>query len=542
MPVQYEYDGKIWNVIRDSYLLGAYGASLEDLPVLHKFVELSGQFLHTMWRRHFGIHTLPLTNPQDAVPLGWLKIAMNSKGKMKIKAKQLVAEMQAIRSNWMMAKRKRPSMELDKIERYNAGTCNLHPMRSMVMDWMRTPEAATYSQKAISEKFNININTIAKWRQAVDREITSKQATELVNETTKDTVTKLAFTQDPSQSPLIAKKEYIPEEEDILTRLRFNRKMFTIKGRLPSDNENEEKWFRKRLEDWEKILSDPRAETLARQLLLKELDLERARTALNETAPVVEGEVNKDFTTLRKLVSELEEEYRLQWDAVDKACPMASQIAAKARITSSLADFIRCYQDYINDGSNDLIDGIFTAHEIQVLMRQSTQCKIPQYRFGWCVAKNLAKVGLWYRDWRPEQTQENKDGYAFVNIKSTGFNYFKTLDEEVKKAINETRVRLGIEFVDLENDGPAGEYPDFLNVEVLNSQYEIPRFPEPTAEINNEPEHNNNSTTPTPEDNSNDGGRPNVQPDASSEADTGDGPGCVSELPTENAVVDTVLH
>lgn len=185
------------------------------------------------------------------------------------------------------------------------------------------------------------------------------------------------------------------QKSDLLKRFRFSERMFQLEGRDDSDSESERDWFCQRIEDWKKLLEQPMAEMLTRQLLLKELDLERIRSKLCTLDPT-----EKEYERLQDILGDKEKEYQEMWDQLNRAFPIAALIAKRAEITGVLSDVIKGIQEYKADANNATLDGLFTFLEIQVLLRQSEQVPEPQYRFGYVTAINEAMQFLWDPKWK----------------------------------------------------------------------------------------------------------------------------------------------
>jgi len=182
---------------------------------------------------------------------------------------------------------------------------------------------------------------------------------------------------------------------ELLKRFRFSERMFQLEGRDETDSESERIWFCQRIEDWKKLLEQPMAEMLTRQLLLKELDLERIRFRLCTLDPT-----EKEYARLQDILGEKEKEYQEMWDQLNHAFPIAALIAKRAEITGVLSDVIKGVQEYKSDANNATLDGLFTFLEIQVLLRQSEQVPEPAYRFGYVTFVNEAMQFLWDQKWQ----------------------------------------------------------------------------------------------------------------------------------------------
>lgn len=94
-----------------------------------------------------------------------------------------------------------------------------------------------------------------------------------------------------------------------------------------------------------------------------------------------------------------------------------------------------------------LVDGIYTATEIQVECRRSVQMPEPRYRAGWVVVMNSAKAGLFDPNWKPPFDERMT----------------ARMDAAWKAAYMEAA--RGEALPDLEADGPGSEYADLKTPE-----------------------------------------------------------------------------
>ena len=115
---------------------------------------------------------------------------------------------------------------------------------------------------------------------------------------------------------------------------------------------------------------------------------------------------------------------------------------SRLNISGMLAEVVKGYQDYYGNGDNTIVDGMFTALEIEIETRRSQQAPTPQYRADLVTFVNAAKAGLWDPKWEPSF----KPGQLAAIQKAWQASY---LTEAEKAALPAP---------DLESDGPEGEW------------------------------------------------------------------------------------
>jgi len=245
-----------------------------------------------------------------------------------------------------------------------------------------------------------------------------------------------AVTVSPEASP---PRELIEEDDRLLHRHGFAESMFNVAGRAPEDRAAEKTWFCARVREWDKLLSDRVAQRLATQALFNEMRLRRSESRLCQL-----DIDSKDYIRYSRMVSELEESYERQLQSLDECAPWFNVTGKQMNVTGAIAELIRGIQEFQSDGSNKILDGVFTALEIQVLLRSSQQVPTPRYRLGWVTYINESKQWLWNRDaqaqFRPTDLQK--------------------LDAGFKEGVRVFTEENGLPVPDLEADGAAGEYED----------------------------------------------------------------------------------
>lgn len=226
------------------------------------------------------------------------------------------------------------------------------------------------------------------------------------------------------------------KETVFLAKHGFEESTFLLTGREAVENRTERDWFGARVEQWDKLLEHPVAGALARQALLNELQLRRADAAI---AKLPFG--GKEYSGYLKIKMSIEETYQHQLEQLDELAPWAGAIRGHMAFRGMASDLIQAIANS-KRGDEALVDGIFTTVELQILTRRSLQAPEPQYRAGLVVYLNAAKAGLWNPDWRSQ----------FTN------GQLKKLDTAWAAAAAAAGDLAGERLVDLEADGPAGEY------------------------------------------------------------------------------------
>lgn len=231
-------------------------------------------------------------------------------------------------------------------------------------------------------------------------------------------------------------------DDEILQRFGFPESMFEVLGRPAAESYAEKIRFAGRVAEWSKMLEHRMAGTLARQALLNSLMLARGEVALLKiNTATMTGE--KDYAHKLKQQHELSNAYQAQLVALDKIFPWMGAVGDKTSFQGVVSDLVKGYREYIGDGSMALIDGMMTAAEMQVEMRQSQQIPEPRYRLGLVAHVTAARAGLFDPNWRPMFTDRQ----------------LKKLDAGFKEALMRVGEDAGEVLPDLESDRPGeGEY------------------------------------------------------------------------------------
>lgn len=197
--------------------------------------------------------------------------------------------------------------------------------------------------------------------------------------------------------------ELLETDDDVLKRNGYPPTMF---GRMDRDeNRLEKAWFAKRVKQFEPLLTrSPMTQRLARQALNNELELHRYEAEVwgldarhRDLTPDQDEEaklIEKRRESLRRKIGEIEDGYRDQLKAIEEHAPWFNVTGEEITQEQCIADFIRRYQEYDQDPANQLVDGVFTAAELQKMMQTSVQVPEPRYRAGWVTYINESKRWL----------------------------------------------------------------------------------------------------------------------------------------------------
>ena len=228
-----------------------------------------------------------------------------------------------------------------------------------------------------------------------------------------------------------AREEFLFADDDLLTRHGFTMRFGSV---------DERNWFAQRVRDYEKVLNEKFASVLARNALMTELRIYQLDAFLNDTEKCKTGE--SSWKANLKLRQELDGNYQDLLKQIRDLCPWAGAVAGKFAFAGVMSDVTKAIQEYAARNDTRLVDGIFTATEIQVECHRSVQVPDPRYRAGLVTYLNAAKAGLWDPNWKP----------AFE------FSLLRRIDAGWKAGFVAAGDESGEKLPDLEQDGPAGEY------------------------------------------------------------------------------------
>jgi hypothetical protein len=274
-------------------------------------------------------------------------------------------------------------------------------------------------------------------------------------------------TETPAQAQPEKPKVELAFGDEVLREFGFEERMFKVMvynpetktetPRSPEDTRLEREWFCKRVTEWRKMLEESGGATLARAALINDLYLRRFDQELAVLAPS-----SKKFEDLYKSKRQIEQQYQEQLKDLQEMFPEMS-IASKVSFHAQISDLNKAHRDYYGNGDKRLVDKIFTATEIEVLLRMSVQATEPKYRFGLNIALVEAIHGLYDPNWRPQFKP----------------SVLKKLDAGFKRAVVEMREAQNEPLVDLDKGvrpGEGDDYPD-LKEPTFNDEKETKEKP-----------------------------------------------------------------
>lgn len=226
---------------------------------------------------------------------------------------------------------------------------------------------------------------------------------------------------------------------DLLSYYGFDDAMFQMKGRPSEENEKEKQWFAQCLRDWTNMFESPMAGQIARNALLNRLRMRRL-----ETLEMQIGPTDPKYKSLRGEFSALEKTYQDQLNQLDQLFPWKREVSGKMSGKATVSALIEAIREYRGNKNNELVDGIWTAAEIELEFRTNTLQKTPQYRLGLVTYLNAVRSGLWDPHWQNRFSEST----------------LAKLDRGFQRGVQEARDDIGEALVDLESESQDEEYPD----------------------------------------------------------------------------------
>ncbi|MHB1309878.1 MAG: hypothetical protein ACYC23_22635 [Limisphaerales bacterium] len=210
-------------------------------------------------------------------------------------------------------------------------------------------------------------------------------------------------------------------------------------AKMEFSDPSERQWFLERVVDWRKFLTHRIAGDLARQSLLTAREIRRLGAEVARLKVT-----DEQYGLYSRLLETKTKQYHEQLKALDELDPYQGLMARGQSFSGSMADVTKAIRAWHSDQDHHLVDGIFTASEVQILCRTSAQQPVPQYRADWVVALEAARAGLWDKNWAPTIPPET----------------LRHIGQAWREAFMRASKENGAPPPDLLADGPAGEYPD----------------------------------------------------------------------------------
>lgn len=225
--------------------------------------------------------------------------------------------------------------------------------------------------------------------------------------------------------------------EAVIVHYGFTMEVFNLAGREDDYRRIEARWFSGRLVEIQKLFEEVSTKSLARQAVINEMHMRRIDDEMSRLPPL-----NAKFWQYQDAKIKLEEIYSAQWAQIEKLNPALRTQQTKRAFAGVLSEIIEGIRAFQSDPSNEAVDGVFTALELQVEMRSSKQQGGDvQYRPDIVAAINESRRSIW--DPKFKRRLEDK------HLKILGYAF-----HEAVKAFTE---KTGIEVPDLAAD--AGEHP-----------------------------------------------------------------------------------
>lgn len=228
--------------------------------------------------------------------------------------------------------------------------------------------------------------------------------------------------------------------EQALLKHGFDNAMFEVEDRPASENERERRKFADRVIEFDDLLEQEFTSEVARQVLITELQMKRNEIPLLQMKPT--NKIRKDLQTEQE---KLQKRYEDSLSKLDELSPWRAKTKGKQSGRASIFSLVEALRAYHSTGDRELIDGIFTAAEIEIQMRTSVQNPVASYRLGLTTYLLHAKEGLLNQKWMPQMRHST----------------IARLDKVFQKLEVEAREELGEPLPDLETSGKDGEHPDF---------------------------------------------------------------------------------
>jgi hypothetical protein len=206
--------------------------------------------------------------------------------------------------------------------------------------------------------------------------------------------------------------------------------------RPAAENKAERARFIAKIHEWRKMLEDSIGGPLARSAMMNEMTLRRLDAEIAVADP----------KQREPLYKQRDQETKAYQSTVEELQRMFPEMAVAGRVSfrGVLSDLIVGHQDYYGNGDRKLMDKVFTATEIEWLLRAAVQVEA-RYRFSLNLAIIDCINGLYDPNFRSRLKPR----------------VLKQLDAAAKAVLDAGRAASGEKLVDLENGVMPGEGDDF---------------------------------------------------------------------------------
>lgn len=242
----------------------------------------------------------------------------------------------------------------------------------------------------------------------------------------------------------------------ILEQYDFPHEWFEVEERSAEANRRERRWFCQRVQDFAKLLALPQVAESGRRLLLMELRLRRRDELLFAGGEnLIGSKARKDF--LSALAAD-DEEYRKTLEQVQAVAGWFFSINNALNAKGSVGELLRGLQEWYGQGKTDwlaayatmtdaviapgLVDGWFTAEELQTLNRPHVEVAEPQYRLSLALYAQMVKASVWDPKWESKFPPR----------------LWACLDAGFREGFMAAWKKEGLELPNLLREGPDGEH------------------------------------------------------------------------------------
>jgi len=247
----------------------------------------------------------------------------------------------------------------------------------------------------------------------------------------------------------------------LLERFDFDKSLFEVeiydnkavgdepkyRPRSREKNRHEMDWFVAKLTrpEWQKMLEEPMAGSLARTALVNELYLRRFDNEMMQLMPNTPKW--KEMSSSRQAI---ESRYQEQLQMLQEKFPELG-VAGRVSFRAVVSDMCLAHRQYYGKRDRRLWDKIHTAAEIVFLTRTSAQLPVPRYRLGWQVAVVEAMHGLYDPNFRSQLKRGD----------------LKKLDAGFRMGVEQAKRELGEKDISLDSGVIPGEpdceeFPDYV--------------------------------------------------------------------------------
>ena len=168
---------------------------------------------------------------------------------------------------------------------------------------------------------------------------------------------------------------------------------------------DERAYILERLEVFEPYLQSGQAKAMALSAIQQEVDLffslePSIQLTRRQIRDLEEGKNSKLQKRRQEMLSSLKE----TMEALGMTEEMNPSLSKKLAFKDAISEIIRAVQEYKSNGENTLIDGMFTAAEVKILVTP-VELRPPQYRPDLVISGVEALQNLFNKDWTPTPIQ-----------------------------------------------------------------------------------------------------------------------------------------